>query len=236
MFCKKRKYPKCGSGKIIKIVSMKFFCLMFVSSLYFSCSTSHNAYTEKAQHKKIAVLPAIVNFYLRAKDSAKVSQQLLDEGSLKIGFVMQTELYSRILKKDYSVSIEPIKITNEKLFSKGLTFNQYKTLPDTTIARMLDVDAIVVTNTIIGRGKIKDEEVIFNSASSFILGNALSGVLALGSFNSKIDEVNMDVKIVETKSGNNIWNIQYINNKHYVLGEFIERSSYNIAKKLPYKK
>jgi hypothetical protein len=185
LFCKKGKYVGSCCGKIDKIVNMKKYSLLGLVLFLFSCSstkTSQNSYVVKARatHKIITILPAIVQILAKEKDSIKIPQEQFDEASLKLGFMIQHELYNRIQKNKYTVAIQNVKYTNDKLFAGGLSFIKYKTMSETELAKILEVDTVIFCKTDLTKMNYKDNTIFLGlgSAGSFLLGASLTAFSA----------------------------------------------------------
>jgi hypothetical protein len=124
-------------------------------------------------------LPAIVQIRAKEKDSIKITQEQIDEAALKLGFMIQNELYNRIQKNKYTVTIQNIKFTNNKLFAGGLSFSKYKTMDEATLAKILEVDAVIFTKTDLSKMSFKNTTIFLGlgSAGDFLLGEHHSQLL-----------------------------------------------------------
>jgi hypothetical protein len=245
LFCKKRKYAGSCGGKIDKIIIMKKYFFLWGVLFLFSCSStksSQNNYfaNAKATHKVIAILPAVVQIHTKEKDSIKIPQEQLDEAALKLGFMIQNELYNRIQKNKYTVIIQPVKYTNDKLFAGGLSFNKYKTMSEVELAKILEVDAVIFCKTDLTKISYKNATIFLGlgSAGSFILGASLTALSAATAKEVQTDKVKLQVGIVEGKTGIEIWQTYYTNepSSYYGLEDFFSKSLKNASKIIPYRK
>jgi hypothetical protein len=130
---------------------MKILIFIACSLLFFGCTETKQVANFKeiaSTHKTVALLPSSVSFKLNAKQKSKISQEQLDESALKLGFMIQTELnkWFEKNKKNYTISVQDIKMTNELLFSKGMKFKDFLQVSKDSLAKILNVDAVVFCN------------------------------------------------------------------------------------------
>jgi hypothetical protein len=224
---------------------MKKYSLLGFVLFLFSCSSTNslsnsNMTNAKTENKVIAILPAIVKINVREKESAKIPQEALDEGELKLGFIIQNELYKRMQKNKYTVNIQPVEFTNDKLFAGGLSFSKYKTMTKYELARILQVDAVIFTNANLEKMSYKSFDVFLdtNSPGSFLLGAAFTAFSAATAKEIKTDKIKLKVGIMDTKNGIEIWQRDYYNepSSYIPLNEFFVQSLKNASKIIPYRK
>jgi hypothetical protein len=224
---------------------MKKYSLIGVVLFLFSCAStksSQNNYlaNAKATHKVIAILPAVVQIHAKEQDSAKIPQGQLDEAALKLGFMIQNELYNRIQKNKYTVNIQPVKYTNDKLFASGLSFSKYKTMSEMDLAKILEVDAVIFCKTDLAKMNYKSVDVFLGigSPSSFLLGASLTAFSAATAKEVQTDKINLQLGIIESKNGIEIWQTFYRNepSSYYGLEDFFIKSLKNASKIIPYRK
>lgn len=188
----------------------------------------------------IAILPAIVKINVREKEKAKIPQAALDEGELKLGFIIQNELYKRMQKNKYTVNIQPVKFTNDKLFAAGLPFSKYKTMTNVELAKILGVDAVIFTKANLEKMNYKSFDVFLStgSAGSFLLGAAFTAISAATAKEVKTDKIKLKVGIMDTNSGIEIWQRDYYNepSSYITLDDFFVQSLKNASKIIPYRK
>ena len=84
--------------------------------------------TIKANHKTIAILPAIVKLLVPLDAKSNVSKDAIEDAQIKLSFIIQNEMYKWFQKNKYTVDVQNVRYSNEKLFSKGLSFQEYKTI------------------------------------------------------------------------------------------------------------
>jgi hypothetical protein len=224
---------------------MKKYSLLGFVLFLFSCSSTNslsnsNMTNAKTENKVIAILPAIVKINVREKESAKIPQEALDEGELKLGFIIQNELYKRMQKNKYTVNIQPVKLTNDKLFAGGMSFSKYKTMTKYELARILQVDAVIFTKANLEKMSYKSFDVFLdtNSPGSFLLGAAFTAFSAATAKEIKTDKIKLKVGIMDTKNGIEIWQRDYYNepSSYISLDDFFVQSLKNASKVIPYRK
>jgi hypothetical protein len=224
---------------------MKKYSLLGFVVFLFSCSSTksldNNKETSaKTENMVIAILPAIVKINVREKESAKIPQEALDEGELKLGFIIQNELYKRMQKNKYTVDIQPIKFTNDKLFAGGMSFSKYKTMTKYELAKILEVDAVIFTNAKLEKMNYKSFDVFLStgSAGSFLMGAALTAFSAATAKEVQTDKIKLKVGIMDTKNGIEIWQRDYYNepSSYIPLNDFFVQSLKNASKIIPYRK
>jgi hypothetical protein len=127
---------------------MKILAFILICLLLFACTETKQVTNFKeiaAKHKTIALLPASASFILTTKQKSKISQSQIEESELKLGFMVQTELnkWFEKNKKNYTISVQDIKITNELLFAKGMNFKEFLKVSKDSLAKILNVDAVI---------------------------------------------------------------------------------------------
>jgi hypothetical protein len=224
---------------------MKKYSFLGVVVFLFSCSSTKNLHNSnvtnaKTENMLIAILPAIVKINVREKESAKIPQEALDEGELKLGFIIQNELYKRMQKNKYTVNIQPVKFTNDKLFAGGLSFSKYKTMTKFEIAEILGVDAVIFTKANLEKMNCKSFDVFLGtgSAGSFLMGAALTAFSAATAKEVQTDKIKLKVGIMDTKNGIETWHRDYYNepSSYTALDDFFVKSLKNASKIIPYRK
>jgi hypothetical protein len=224
---------------------MKKYLWMYISFFLLSCGPmkiSQDTFLSraKASHKVIAILPTIVQLHIKEAEIKKIPQEELDEASMKLSFMIQNELYIHTQKKKYTVNIQNIKYTNDKLFAGGLSFNKYKTMNEIELAKILEVDAVILTETDLSKVSHKDFTIFLglNSLASFAIGASLTALGAATAKEEQSDVINLQVGIMDAVSGVSIWKVDYNNAQSvsYGLDDFYRKSLKNVAKIIPYKK
>jgi hypothetical protein len=127
---------------------MKILAFILICLLFFACTETKQVTNFKeiaSKHKTIALLPSSASFILTTKQKSKISQSQIEESELKLGFMVQTELnkWFEKNKKNYTISVQDIKITNELLFAKGMSFKEFLKVSKDSLAKILNVDAVI---------------------------------------------------------------------------------------------
>ena len=113
-------------------------------------------------HKIIGVIPFKASITLRPREMKQITPELLKKIEKEEGESIQFTLYSWFLKRKkrgtLSVNVQNTKTTNNKLKKAGVTFENYETFTPSELAKILDVDAIVM-------GKINTDKPMSEGAS-----------------------------------------------------------------------
>ena len=131
---------------------MKIFAISICLCLLFtSCTTTsrvENFNKIKTTHKTVAILPAITHFVLDSAEVKKISKSRIEESEKQLSFMVQNEINNSFIKKKkiYSVIIQDIKKTNSLLFADGKSFEEYKTIGKDSLAKIIGVDIVLVSN------------------------------------------------------------------------------------------
>lgn len=138
-----------------------------------------------SNHKIVALLPANATFILSNDDKNKIPQEQIDESGVKLSFMIQTEMnkWFEKNKNNYRITLLDIKKTNEILFSKGMSFGQFKELSKDTFAKMLDVDAVILCNVNLSKRYTDDDYnalLIVDGVGAPILGSKFKVVTQIG--------------------------------------------------------
>ncbi len=224
---------------------MKFAPFILFVIFFCSCSTtqiSKPAHFEsvKSNHKIIAILPAYVKLFVPNGLGKEVPKETLDDAAMKLSFIIQNEMYKWFLKNKYTVLVEDVRFSNQKLFSKGLTFKDYKTIPKDSIAKILGVDAVVFGTTDLTKSNLKTINLFLNFSSPLnVITSIASTSIILNEQNETLtDNINLNVVVVETKT-----NLKLVEKSYSTVvkadggfEKFYRNSIKNFAKNLPYKK
>ncbi len=224
---------------------MKFAPFILFVIFFCSCSTtqiSKSAHFEsvKSNHKIIAILPAYVKLFVPNGLGKEVPKETLDDAAMKLSFIIQNEMYKWFLKNKYTVLVEDVRFSNRKLFSKGLTFKDYKTIPKDSITKILGVDAVVFGTTDLTKSNLKTINLFLNFSSPLnVITSIASTSISLNEQNETLtDNINLNVVVVETKT-----NLKLIEKSYSTVvkadggfEKFYRNSIKNFAKNLPYKK
>lgn len=224
---------------------MKFAPFILFVIFFCSCSTtqiSKFAHFEsvKSNHKIIAILPAYVKLFVPNGLGKEVPKETLDDAAMKLSFIIQNEMYKWFLKNKYTVLVEDVRFSNQKLFSKGLTFKDYKTIPKDSIAKILGVDAVVFGTTDLTKSNLKTINLFLNFSSPLnVITSIASTSISLNEQNETLtDNINLNVVVVETKT-----NLKLVEKSYSTVvkadggfEKFYRNSIKNFAKNLLYKK
>jgi hypothetical protein len=211
-----------------------FLLIFFI--LTFGCTQTKrvsNFKEKSSRHKTIAILPADAIFLLNEKEQSKIPKEQLNESELKLGFMIQNEMNKSFAKnaKYYTVSVIEIKKTNELLFSKGLSFEEYKMISKDSIAKILNVDAVIYCKVWLSKKMSDIEYDVKSILELFVLPIP---VPAIGSQY----KVEMQIDLVEKNSPTVIWKTNYhpIGKKQEDIFGIMKRMFKSAALNLPYKK
>ncbi len=151
----------------MKRLRWTFFILFIASCTETKQVTNFTKIASK--HKVLALLPADARFILNTDDKEIIPKEQIDDSEVKLSFMIQDELYKWFQKnkKQYQITLLDIKKTNEMLFSKGMTFGQFKQLSKDTLAKILGVDAVVFCNVNLSK-KYSEKE--YNTYLAFGVG------------------------------------------------------------------
>lgn len=196
-------------------------------------------------HKTIAIIPFEVRFDLRNNNRKKFTDKELAEVSQFMATGLQEHLYrwltSYSRKKQLSVEIQNIEITDSILSEKRIRFMDLYNMNRVELAKMLNVDAILTVN------------VIFAQPNSEAAAFAFTAIPGQNLFFNQLatQEMKMQVLINDKISENNIWTFeaktqnssttkpskyQKKENILYPLFENIDKTLVKVIKKFPYRK
>jgi LysM repeat protein len=157
-----------------------------------------------SNHKTIAILPADATFLINEKEKRKISEAQLDESELKLGFMIQNEMNKSFSKKakNYKVSVADIKKTNELLFAKGLSFQEYKMISKDSLAKILNVDAVMYCSVRLSKKMSNVEYDVKSTLEMFVLPIPIA---VIGSQY----RVEIQIGLVEKTNPTVIWKTDY---------------------------
>ncbi len=207
-----------------------------------STQVAHPTYLEsiKANKKTIAILPAAVKLFGPVDPKKNVSREVIEDAQMKLSFIIQNEMYKWFQKNKYTLAVQDVRYSNEKLFSKGLTFQDYKKIPKDSIAKILGVDFVVFGITDLSKTSFKRIDVFLNFSSP-LQAVASVGLSGLGLMNPNVtitDDIELYIKVVDAATNTKLFEKSY-NDKvpsNGGLEEFYRNSIKNFAKTFPYKK
>ena len=173
---------------------------------------------------KIAVLPADVRLI---GNTQKLPTEKIYQAELITGFKMQTEMYAWFInnakKFNKSLEIQDIQKTNQILFSGGMSLNQYRNLSADSIARLLNVDAVLFCKSTVERS-VKDFDPL--PILTFMLSpSLLTGVDVATTSKSEVHRLFINLNINNKISQIPIWSQKYghYNNGIYKLNDIFKR-------------
>ncbi|MBK9736082.1 MAG: hypothetical protein IPO92_14450 [Saprospiraceae bacterium] len=158
-------------------------------------------------HKKIAILPIIFEDkqYEEGLTESEIKTLLVKENDF-----VQNAMYQRLTKdsgpnkNDIKIRIEPISTTNQKLKSAGMDLLQLSNTTDETLAKTLDVDAIlrIRINTAIMLHSTRYDlpKEILSNARVFIKDPILARTIDLD-----VVPVFMSAEIIDMKEFSPVW-------------------------------
>ncbi|HZH36317.1 MAG TPA: hypothetical protein VEX65_03525 [Flavisolibacter sp.] len=223
---------------------MRTILLSAFTLLLFSCGTNKAIYQspdfdqKTARHKTVAILPV---FLVQTGHVPKdVSEEDIKKGSEKWGYVFQESLQSFILrqtqknKKGQLVSFQASQKINAILKEKALSIEDLYNRQPEDIARLLEVDAVIMTT--MNHNKNFSDGVAYGLAAARTIANVVSRTAVVGPPLSA-SNININCSLYDAKDSKLLW-------KTYRDGEtdlpssvegLIEHYSNWIARKLPYK-
>jgi hypothetical protein len=196
--------------------------------------------TVKANHKTIAILPAFVKLLVPADAKSKISREAIEDAQTKLSFIIQNEMYKWFQKNKYTVAVQDVRYSNNLLFSKGLSFAEYKTIPKDSIAKILGVDVVIFATTDLTKISYKSIDVYLNFTSP-LTAIASAGFTALNlakPTTTVSDDIDMYFRVVDASSNSKLLEKSYSSKVTADKGleEFYRNSIKNFAKNFPYKK
>jgi len=128
-----------------------FTLIIFSSNLIFSQTNlfENPDFDEIAKdHKIIGVIPFKTSITLRPKQMKDITPEQLERMEKSEGESIQSAMYSWFLKRKkrgtLSVNVQNTVTTNAKLKKAGVTFENYETFTPPELAKILEVDAIIM--------------------------------------------------------------------------------------------
>lgn len=226
---------------------MKTLLLYVLVILIFAGCSSPIGTTSEAKekfrnHKTIAILPFEVRFDLRNNNRKKFTDKELAEVSHFMATGLQEHLYHWLIsysqKKQFSVNIQDIDITDSILNEKKIRFMDLYNMSRVEIAKMLGVDAVLTSNVIFAQPHSEAASVAF--------------MVAVGTFEGlATQEMRMQVLLNDNDSDIPLWTFKtktksdgvtkpskdrQKENILYPLFKNIDESLIKFIKKFPYRK
>ena len=128
-----------------------FTLIIFSSNLIFSQTNlfENPDFDEIAKkHKIIGVIPFKTSITLRPKQMKDITPEQLARMEKSEGESIQSAMYAWFLKRKkrgtLSVDVQNTATTNAKLKKAGVTFENYETFTPSELAKILEVDAIIM--------------------------------------------------------------------------------------------
>jgi hypothetical protein len=131
--------------KLLFTITILFSNLIFSQTNLFE----HPEFDEIAKdHKVIAVIPFKTSISLRPKQMKDISPEQLERMEKSEGKSIQSAMYSWFLKRKKRgkllVNVQNPATTNAKLKKAGITFENYEKLTPKELAKILEVDSIIM--------------------------------------------------------------------------------------------
>lgn len=207
----------------------KMLSLFVLPLLMLSCGPkiyqSENFSTALAKHKTVAILPAQVTTQLRPNEARKVTQEQIDDLTMKTGYDIQEKMYGWFLRRadkfNYTVTFQDVTKTNALLKDAGISYNDLKTTDRVKLAKLLGVDAVLQDRT--------------NMEKPMSDGAAVAVGLLVGAW-GPTNKVQTTINIHDGASGDLLWKYDYeasgsIGSSSTRLVDALMR---NASKKFPY--
>lgn len=211
--------------KILTPFIAVLFCLSFMNKI-----GEQQFKTAVSEPKKVAILPARVVLNLRRGEMQRTTQQQVLDAERDMGFMIQTDMYrwfaENSSKYHYTVDIQSPEDSNDSLFSKGLSYENYKLLGPDSIARILGVDAVVLCNTEISK-TMSDAADAAVSLGVFLLPGNL--------WMPGNTHLNVEIGIAESTTGKITWRSSYKSFSGDSIDKILNRILKNAAKIFPYR-
>lgn len=165
-----------------------YFKILFLSSLLtsvFSYSQDKQIFeSPKMQefistHKKVAILPfnATIGYRKLPKDFDAAANK---EAELKLGYDMQSGMYTYLLRKtsDYTVEVQDVERTNALLKKNDLIDKLAETSPE-ELAKILGVDAVIKCSYSYQKTKSEGGAIVLTLLVGLGTGSVATGALTM---------------------------------------------------------
>lgn len=181
--------------------------MKYIIVLLLSCyALKLQAQSTDTSKRKIAILPAKFTLVVPYENRKTITWEQKKEVELRVGFAIQTEIYNWYLKNakklHFSSEIQDIKITNNQLFSGGLSFDEYLQLSQDSLLKILKTDAIWYC-------KSESSKIVSGGDEGFISVLGLGSVAGLLSIIAPVTATDMKMGITEAGSNNVLWKNDY---------------------------
>jgi hypothetical protein len=148
--------------------------LLLLTCLFlFSCGTTNktsvNSSNALAKHKNVAILPFEIRLGAKLHQADKFTEQEKEELRRYLSISLQEHLYDMLKKKQkrfpFTVNVQSAELTNYLLASKKVSFATVFGNDKKEICRILGVDAVIRTQSIIGKLERTDLNDVLNRGS-----------------------------------------------------------------------
>ena len=130
-------------------------------------------------HKKVAILPfnATIGYRKLPKDFDAAANK---EAELKLGYDMQSGMYTYLLRKtsDYTVEVQDVERTNALLKKNDLIDKLAETSPE-ELAKVLGVDAVIKCSYAYQKTKSEGGAIVLTLLVGFGTGSVATGALTM---------------------------------------------------------
>jgi len=175
-------------------------------------------------HKKVAILPfnATIGYRKLPKD---YNAEANKEEEMKLGYDMQSGMYTFLLRKisDYSVEVQDIERTNILLKKNNLIDKLAETAPE-ELAKVLEVDAVIKCSYAYQKTKSEGGAIALTLLVGFGTGSVATGTLTM--------------QINDGKKGELVWRFykQMAEDVMSSPASMMERMMRKVGRNFPYQK
>jgi hypothetical protein len=223
---------------------MRIIYLTVFTFLLISCGTNKAIYQSPdfeqhtARHKTVAILPVYI--VQTGHVPKEVSEEEIKAANEKLGYVFQESLQSFILKqtqknkKGQMVSFQATQKTNALLKEQNLTVESLYSKQPENIARLLGVDAVIMTN--MNHNKNISDGFAYGLAAARTVVTVLSKTSTVGA-GINASDVNINCSLYDAQDSKLLWKTYRDGGTNLPanVNALLEQYSNWIAKKLPYK-
>ncbi len=203
-------------------------CLLLVSVLSFSQEKQIYEISNMKEiigtHKTVAILPfnATIGYRKLPKDFDAAANK---EAELKMGYEMQSGMYTYLLRKtsDYSTTVQDVEKTNALLKKHDLLDKLAETSPE-ELAKILGVDAVIKCSYAYQKTKSEGGAIALTLLVGFGTGSVATGALTM--------------QINDGKSGDLVWRFykQMAEDVMSSPSAMMERMMRKVGRNFPYEK
>lgn len=175
-------------------------------------------------HKKVAILPFNATIGYR-KLPKEYNAEANKEAEMKLGYDMQSGMYTFLLRKtsDYSVEVQDVERTNALLKKNDLIDKLTETAPE-ELAKVLGVDAIIKCSYAYQKTKSEGGAIALTLLVGFGTGSVATGTLTM--------------QINDGKEGELVWRFYKQMNEDVMSSpaSMMERMMRKVGRNFPYEK